>query len=452
EAVTLKHYQNELSIEFVGLHFSRPEKNQYQVMLASYDEDWRAPTMERKITYTSLNPGKYTFMVRSANAYGTWSEDVQQFDIIIASPWWLRYWAFGLYLSLFAASVVLVDRYQRARLLKKEREAMQMREAELRAEAAELKFKAAESDARALKAENEQKEVELQKAEELKEAYDALKDSMKQLKVAQSQLVQAEKMASLGQLTAGIAHEIKNPLNFVVNFARISSNLMDDLKDLLQEESDRMSDASRDEIEHMLTTLTLNTERINQHGLRADSIVKNMMEHSRTSSGVQTTVSMERVLNQAIDLAYMGATEQLNGFSITIDRNFGPDLGEIKIIAQDFKRVIINILDNAFYALKEIASKRDESFQASVCISGRRTVSELEIRIKDNGPGLDEDVKAKIFNPFFTTKPPGTGNTGLGLSLSFDIITQGHNGVLAVAGEPGEGAEFIIRIPVNSSV
>ncbi len=446
-SVELKHYQNELSIEFVGLHFSRPDKNQYQVMLASYDDDWRAPTMERKITYTSLNPGNYTFMVRSANAYGVWSEDIQQFDINIASPWWLRYWAFGIYMALFTVGVVLVDRYQRARLLKKEREAAQMREAELRAEAAELKFQAAESDARALKAENEQKEVELQKAEELKEAYDALQDSMKQLKVAQNQLIQAEKMASLGQLTAGIAHEIKNPLNFVVNFARISQNLMEDLKELLAEEEDQLSEASREEVEHMLTTLSLNTERISEHGLRADSIVKSMMEHSRTSSGAQATVSMERVLNQAIDLAHMGATEQLEGVNLTIERNYDAELGEIKLNAQDFKRVIINILDNAFYVLKETASQRDERYVPTVCISGRRTAKELEIRIKDNGPGLDDAVKAKIFDPFFTTKPPGTGNTGLGLSLSFDIITQGHNGVLTVAGNPGEGAEFIIRIP-----
>lgn len=447
ETISLSHNQNEISIEYLGMHYSSPEKNQYQVKLAAYDEDWRPPSRERKITYTSLDPGEYTFMVRTANAYGVWSDQVKQLNILIAPPWWLRYWAFGIYLVLFVAGVVLIDRFQRARLLKKEREAAQMREAEFRAKAAELKFQAAASDARALMAENEQKEVELQKAEELKEAYDALQESMNQLQIAQRQLVQAEKMASLGQLTAGIAHEIKNPLNFVVNFARISENLMDDLKTLLKDETEKLTDTTREDVEHMLETLTLNTERIREHGLRADSIVKSMMEHSRSSSGAKAPVSLQRVIEQAIDLAQMGAVNEIEDLNLVIEKAFDPDLGEISLNAQDFKRVIINILDNAFYALKEHAATCGDSFQPAIRIRCTRNKNSVEIKIQDNGPGLDEATKAKLFEPFFTTKPPGTGNTGLGLSLSYDIITQGHNGTLAVEGKPGEGAAFIIRIP-----
>ncbi|MFK7847107.1 MAG: two-component regulator propeller domain-containing protein [Rhodothermales bacterium] len=448
DEIQLDHAQNEITIDFIGFHYSNPSKNQYQVKLESYDNDWRAVNLDRRITYTNLNPGNYTFKVKAANANGVWSEEINGPMITIKAPWWLRPWAFLMYAIMFGSVVFSVDRFQRAKLLRKEREAAQIREAELRAEAAELKSQASESQARALKAENDQKEVELEKASELKEAYDALQNSMDQLRFAQKQLVQAEKMASLGQLTAGIAHEIKNPLNFVINFAVVSQSLMQDMESLLAQEANTLDEETVEDMKEMLSMLGLNIERINEHGLRADSIVKSMMDHSRPSDGALNDVSLTRVLNQAIDLAYAGLTSEAGNLNIEIVRDFDEAVGDVKLNAQDFTRVIINILENAFYAVKESASTRNGQYLPKVCVSTALKKGHVRIEISDNGPGISDDVKAKIFDPFYTTKPTGAGNTGLGLSLSYDIIAQGHNGKISIDSEEGKGAVFIVEIPV----
>ncbi len=450
--ISLSHDQNEISIGYTGLHYSSPLKNQYQVKLESYDADWRAVNRDRRVTYTSLDPGTYTFKVKAANANGVWSEELSGIEITINSPWWLKPWAFLIYTIMLGGIVFYVDRYQRAKLIQKEREAAQIREAELRMQAAELKSQASESQARALKAENEQKEAELQKAAELKEAYEALQDSMDQLKIAQRQLVQAEKMASLGQLTAGIAHEIKNPLNFVVNFAVVSQNLIREMESMLQQENRELDAEAQEEMKEMLSLLILNTERINEHGLRADSIVKSMMEHSRPSDGLLVDVSLTRVLNQAIDFAYTSLTNEVGASEIVLEKKFDESIGLVKLNAQDFTRVIINLLENAFYAVKESAVKEDVSKEGDryiprICVSTALVENQIEIKIEDNGAGIDEEVKSKIFDPFYTTKPTGFGNTGLGLSLSYDIIAQGHNGTITVGGKKGEGAIFTVIIP-----
>lgn len=465
EKISLKHYQNDLSFDYAALHYSSPDKNRYMVKLENYDRDWRAISNQGKVTYTSVNPGAYTFKVKASNGSGVWTEGFKAIDVIVARPWWQRAWAFGIYTIMLVGLLFAADRYQRARLLKKERAAASLREAELRAEAAELKSQASESQARALVAENERKEVELQKAAQLKEAYDALQDSMHQLRQTQRQLVHAEKLASLGELTAGIAHEIKNPLNFVVNFAALSKNMIAELKDVLWSSSVEIEKEAHEDVEDILVMLVENAERINQHGLRADAIVRNMMDHARSASSEKIKIELAKLLNQSIDLAFRGfyakdadsdetndriqaTAKELD--TINIIRDFDESLGHVVMMPQDFTRVIINILDNAFYALQEkLEAAGPGEFEPRVVVAAERKSDHISITITDNGTGMDEATREKVFEPFFTTKPTGAGNTGLGLSLSYDIITEAHQGSIEVDSVNGEQTSFRISMPIE---
>ncbi len=447
EHIQLDHDENDVTFDFVGLHFSNPEKNTYLYKMDNYDRDWRSIDEHRPVTYTSLNPGEYVFRVKAANAYGVWADEELAVSVSISSPWWWRPAAFVGYFLLLGGLIYAIDRYQRAKLLRKERAVARIREAQLRAEAAELRSRAAESEALVLKTENERKEIELQKAQQLKEAYDALQDSMDQLKRTQRQLVQAEKMASLGQLTAGIAHEIKNPLNFVVNFASLSKNLIIDIKEVLTSKDVALDPEGREEIDEMLAMLTLNTERINDHGCRADNIVRSMMEHSRPSENALEETALAAILNQSIDFACNGSRKEFACRQIDIVKEYDPEIGMAKLMPQDFSRVIINILDNAFHAVEEAAASRNGLFVPRVKVKTIKERDAVVVIIEDNGIGMSDAVKSKIFDPFYTTKPTGTGNTGLGLSLSYDIIAQGHNGTFQVESEPGAGAKFVIRLP-----
>ncbi len=438
--IELPNNQNDLSFDYVGLHFSNSKKNRYEYMLEKYDRTWREGDASRNAKYTSLNPGNYVFKVRASNANGVWTPAARMIEISVGLPWWRKGWAFIVYAVILGACVFVVDRYQRIRLLRKERETAQIREAELRAQAAQLK-------ARALEAENDRKEIELKKAEQLKEAYDALQESMNNLKRTQRQLVQAEKMASLGQLTAGIAHEIKNPLNFVINFAGLTRSLVSELGATLFGDEHAIDKDRREEIQDMISMLELNAERINEHGLRADSIVQGMMEHSRPSVQEAEPTNLTRTLDLAIDLALNGLKIEFADIKFDIIREYDESIGNVNLIPQDFTRVIINILDNALYAVREYAAGNDDEFKPEIVVYTAREGKNVVIKISDNGPGISEETKAKIFDPFFTTKPAGSGNTGLGLSLSHDIISQGHHGSLEVESEPGKGTTFIIRIP-----
>ncbi len=265
----------------------------------------------------------------------------------------------------------------------------------------------------------------------------------------QRQLVQAKKMASLGKMTAGIAHEIKNPLNFVVNFSHLSQGLLQDLKALLDAEHNPLDAESRDEIEDLLNMLTLNTKRINEHSLRADNIVRSMMEHSHASENALVDTVLSDVLDESVDFAYNAFKREHDGIvrDIHIIKEMDPAVGTVKLMPQDFLRVIINILDNAFHAVVDASASRDDAYVPLVKLSARRETGGVVVMIEDNGPGMSEGVKSKIFDPFFTTKPTGAGNTGLGLPLSYDIIAQGHNGSLEVKSDPGAGATFVIRLP-----
>src|SRR5215472_565430 len=254
-------------------------------------------------------------------------------------------------------------------------------------------------------------------------------------------------MASLGQLTAGIAHEIKNPLNFVNNFAGLSVELLDELKETAAPAITALGDDKRAEIDETIEMLTGNLEKIAEHGRRADNIVKSMLEHSRGSSGKRRSVDLNGLIEEALNLAYHGGRAQDQTFNITLERDYAAGLGPIEIVPQDITRVCLNLFGNGFYA----ATKRqreggDPKFKPTLKVSTRDLGEAVEARIRDNGIGIAADIKDELFQPFFTTKPTGEG-TGLGLSISYDIVTQQHGGTIEVDSRVGEYTEFTVRLP-----
>jgi two-component system NtrC family sensor kinase len=269
-----------------------------------------------------------------------------------------------------------------------------------------------------------------------------LTESLNELRAAQDRLVQTEKLASLGQLTAGIAHEIKNPLNFVNNFSSVSVELIDELRETLGVV--KADDKTRTEINELTDTLRGNLEKVVQHGKRADSIVKNMLLHSRQGSGEHRPVDINDLVEESLNLAYHGARAEKEGFNITLERSFDPAAGEANLFPQEITRVLLNLISNGFYA----ATKRDAgaSYEPTVTATTKSLGDSVEIKIRDNGTGISPEVKEKMFNPFFTTKPAGEG-TGLGLSISHDIIVKQHSGTIEVYTEPGAFTEFRIVLP-----
>ena len=267
--------------------------------------------------------------------------------------------------------------------------------------------------------------------------------SLDELRAAQDRLVETQKLAALGQLTAGVAHEIKNPLNFVNNFADLSSELVDELRAVLRGE-DR---AAREEADTIAETIRANLEKIVQHGRRADSIVKNMLLHSREGGGDRRAIDLNASADEALRLAYHSARAENPNFQVSLRSDFDSQVGAVEVYPQEFQRVLLNVISNSFHATaKRQNQSNDPSFQPEVSLSTRALPDRVEIRLRDNGIGISEDVKSKMFNPFFTTKPAGEG-TGLGLSLSHDIIVKQHGGLIAAESVPGEFTEFTITLP-----
>ena len=270
-----------------------------------------------------------------------------------------------------------------------------------------------------------------------------LRAALTELRTTQAQLIQSEKMASLGELTAGIAHEIQNPLNFVNNFAEVSAELVTELEEE-RDKRDRDLELEAD----LLADLKQNLQKIHQHGGRAASIVRGMLEHSRASSGERVPTDLNQLADEYLRLAYHGLRAKDKTFNATLKPEFDPALPPVEVIAQDLGRVLLNLLTNAFYAVKKRQEQGEAGYAPTVSVSTKRVGAEVEIRVRDNGTGMPESVQAKIFQPFFTTKPTGEG-TGLGLSLSYDIVTQGHGGTLTVDSREGQGTEFLISLPVG---
>jgi two-component system, NtrC family, sensor kinase len=276
--------------------------------------------------------------------------------------------------------------------------------------------------------------------EQIRAARDAAEKALTELQAAQSSLVQAQKMAALGQLTAGIAHEIKNPLNFVNNFASLSTELLDELKEAIVEDK-------RDEIDETIEMLTGNLDKIVEHGHRADNIVKSMLDHSRGVSGERRAVNLNVLIDEALNLAYHGARAQDASFNVTLERNYAADLTPIELAPQEITRVFLNLIGNGFYAVdKRAKANGDCAYRPTLRVATRESGAGIEVRVRDNGTGIPADIRDKLFQPFFTTKPTGEG-TGLGLSISYDIVTQQHGGTIEVASEEGAYTEFTIRLP-----
>jgi len=282
---------------------------------------------------------------------------------------------------------------------------------------------------------------------EIRAARDAAEAAYRDLKAAQARLIQAEKMASLGQLTAGIAHEIKNPLNFVNNFADLSVELLDELKETAAPAIAVLDEDKRIEIDETIGMLTGNLEKIAEHGRRADGIVKSMLEHSRGTSGERRSVDLNGLIDEALNLAYHGGRAQDASFNITLERDFAEAIAPIELVPQDITRVCLNLFGNGFYAsTKRQKEGNDPTFKPTLKVSTRDLGDAVEVQVRDNGVGIAPEIKDKLFQPFFTTKPTGEG-TGLGLSISYDIVTQQHGGTITVDSRVGEFTEFTIRLP-----
>lgn len=277
-------------------------------------------------------------------------------------------------------------------------------------------------------------EITLQK-EELQHALD-------DLRATQTQLIQSEKMASLGELTAGIAHEIQNPLNFVNNFSEVNTELIEEMKAELQA-------GNQESAVEIANDIAANEQKINYHGKRADAIVKGMLQHSRSSDGVKEPTNINDLADEYLRLAYHGLRAKNKSFNATMNTDFDNTIGNINIIPQDIGRVILNLLTNAFYAVAEKKKQSTNDYEPTVSVRTKKVNDKVEIHVNDNGLGIPQPVMEKIFQPFFTTKPTGEG-TGLGLSMSYDIITKGHGGQIKVNTEQGNGSEFTIILPLNN--
>ncbi|MBY0432857.1 MAG: GHKL domain-containing protein [Cyclobacteriaceae bacterium] len=402
DGLTLEYNQNELTIEYVALHFGNPEMNRYAYQLEGFDKNWVDAGTKRTATYTNLPPGEFTFKVKAANADGIWNEQGVSFTLHVLPPWYRTWWAYTLLVFLFIGSIYAIDRTQRKRLLQKEHER------------------------------NQQKELE--QAREIEKAYN-------QLKSTQAQLIQSEKMASLGELTAGIAHEIQNPLNFVNNFSEVSSELIDEMKtELATGNLQQATEISND--------LKQNLEKINHHGKRASDIVSGMLQHSRASSGVKEPTNINALADEYLRLAYHGLRAKDKNFNAKFETELDASLPKLNVVPQDIGRVILNLITNAFYAVSTVAlAKVDSEYTPTVSVSTKKEGNKVLVSVKDNGNGIPPKILDKIFQPFFTTKPTGQG-TGLGLSLSYDIV-KAHGGELRVETKDGEGSTFTIQLPLS---
>ncbi len=402
--LNLNYRQNFFSFEFAALNYLFPDKNRYAYMMENLNEDWTYSGNRRYATYTNIDPGEYTFRVKACNNDGVWNDTGIAIKITITPPIWKTKWFTALFALTVTGLIFVYIRFRTNSLVKQNvllEDKVNLRTSEL-----------------------QEKNVELTK-------------TMENLKSTQTQLIQSEKMASLGQLTAGIAHEIQNPLNFVNNFSELSVELINEIEE----------GVSPEEQKDITDDLKQNLEKIHFHGKRADSIVKGMLQHSRSSVAEKQPTDINKMVEEFFNLAYHGMRAQDPGFNCTMEKNLAKDLPQIKVISQDISRVILNIFNNAFYAVAERSKMSGKDYQPKVSITTAQSDGKIAINIRDNGKGISDDIKDKIFNPFFTTKPTGQG-TGLGLSISYDIIVKGHNGTLVVNSKAGEFTEFLITLPV----
>jgi signal transduction histidine kinase len=378
----------------------------YSYFLEGIDKHWSTPTISTVTeNYLNLPPGHYSFKVSSKAVSGRWAVPAS-FSFTITPPWYKTWWAYVLYVLL---GIALLRGYivYRSRKLKRENKLLE--------EKVQLRTK-------------------------------QLQESIEELKTTQAQLIQSEKMASLGELTAGIAHEIQNPLNFVNNFSEINTELLQELKEeRAKDKLERDEDVQND----LLEDISKNMEKIAHHGKRADGIVKGMLQHSRSSGTTKEPTDINKLADEYFRLAYHGLRAKDKSFNATMNADYDEDISHIQVVPQDMGRVILNLITNAFYSVHEKkkrgAEGTDTQYEPTVSVTTKKLDNRIVIEVEDNGNGVPQKVLDKIFQPFFTTKPTGEG-TGLGLSLSYDIV-KALGGELKVETDEHRFARFTITLP-----
>jgi len=413
KSIHLKHNQNTFSFEFASIDFASSQENHLQYQLENYGERWQMAGDNSVAYYFNVPPGHYIFRVKAENDNGVWSE--RDIEVTVSPPWWTSWWAIAIFI-LLSVVIVWAIVYFRSRELKRKNRLLD---------------------------------------EKVNHRTEQLRKSLEELKSTQSQLIQSEKMASLGELTAGIAHEIQNPLNFVNNFSDVNKEMLEELKaERLKLNADRDDNLQNNLIDDVIA----NEEKINHHGKRADAIVKGMLQHSRKSSGQKELTDINALADEYLRLSYHGLRAKDKNFNATIETDFDRSIGKINIIPQDIGRVLLNLYNNAFYAVNEQKNKNlslpeevtpfgkvSPLYEPTVSVTTKKSENRVCITVRDNGNGIPQKIIDKIFQPFFTTKPTGQG-TGLGLSLSYDII-KAHGGEIKVESKEGEGTKFIIFLP-----
>ncbi|MFT7282336.1 MAG: signal transduction histidine kinase/ligand-binding sensor domain-containing protein [Cyclobacteriaceae bacterium] len=387
---------NDVSTSYISFNYIDPIGVRYRYRVKGFNENWNNVDGQRRVFLANLPAGDYEFEVQSATRSGAFGSS-QSIPLTILPPWWLTWWAYVLYASLFGMIFLAVYRVQKARTLRIERE--------------------------------KNKDQELAQAKEIEKAYNQLQETQKQL-------IHSEKMASLGELTAGIAHEIQNPLNFVNNFSDLNKELIAELREAIAQ-------SDTEEITAILGDLAENEEKVTHHGKRAEEIVKSMLQHSRTGTGDKELGDINVIADEYLRLSYHGLRAKDKSFNAAFKSDFDTRLPQIMMVPQDIGRVLLNLINNAFFAVRGVE-------QPEVIVSTKKVADNIEISVSDNGTGIPKDIREKIFQPFFTTKSAGEG-TGLGLSMSYDIVTKGHNGSLSVSSEEGSGTQFTISLPINQS-
>jgi signal transduction histidine kinase len=403
----LKYNQKNITFNFAAIDYREPEAIKYFYMLEGYDREWQE-VMEKKdnsSNYFNLPQGRYLYRVKAFNRDGTKAEKL--ITILINPPWWQTWWAYTLEALLLIVAVWTLIKW-RTRVLKKEKIVL------------------------------EEKVVE--RTRELKEEKEIVETTLSELKTTQAQLIHSERMASLGELTAGIAHEIQNPLNFVNNFSEVSNELIDEMNQEIEK-------GNNEEVKAIAINVKQNLEKILHHGKRADDIVKSMLQHSRSSGGVKEPTEINALADEYLRLAYHGLRAKDKSFTANTKTDFDESIGKINILPQDIGRVILNLYNNAFYAVTEKKKQAGDGYEPTVSVSTKKLNAKVEIRVHDNGNGIPQKVLDKVFQPFFTTKPTGQG-TGLGLSLAYDIV-KAHGGEIKVETKEGQFSEFIIELPIK---